>query len=240
MTVTNPRRRDSAPTRSRAAARSDRPLPRESGGIVMACRIARTWGRPGRGGNVFKSGPATSTAPEPVLVAGGEEPDGGRGAEGQRRLLRPHRREAHRCRHVDDQPALQVAVGDLVAHVQLAGAGGDVPVDPAHVVADLIQPALARVAAVAGRDALVLAVEETVELARHRQLQRPQHLRERVRRGTCRPGDIAGFGRVGHSALSSRTPTAPRGWRAPSVPACAATRGLRARCSAPDAGSARR
>ena len=54
-----------------------------------------------------------------VLVAHREEPDARRGGERHLGLLHRGRAEAHRRRDVDDQPGLEVAVGDLVAHVGL-------------------------------------------------------------------------------------------------------------------------
>jgi hypothetical protein len=49
--------------------------------------------------------------------------------------------------------------------VQLLCARRDVPVDPPDVVADDVGPALAVLAAMSGREPLVLAVQDPVELA---------------------------------------------------------------------------
>ena len=66
---------------------------------------------------------------------------------------------------VDDEPGLELAVGDGVAHVRVVGAGGEVPVDAADVVAGLVQAAVAGLGAGAGDETLVVAVEQAVELA---------------------------------------------------------------------------
>ena len=76
-------------------------------------------------------------------------------------------------------PGLELAVGDGVADVGLAEAGGDVPVDAAHVVAGLVGADLAGLAAVARDEAAVVALEQAVEAAGDRQLEAAQHLGRR-------------------------------------------------------------
>jgi hypothetical protein len=75
---------------------------------------------------------------EPVLVAGGQEADAG----GRRRrglgLVVGDGPEPHRRRRVDHQPGGEVAVGDLLAYMRLAGSRRHVPVDTAHVVTGLV------------------------------------------------------------------------------------------------------
>jgi hypothetical protein len=111
--------------------------------------------------------------PESVLVARGQEADGGGSGERDLRLRRVLRSEVHRRGEVDDHPRLEVAIRDLVAHVQLAGSGGDVPVDATNIVARLIRTRFTRLASVARRDALVLAVQLSVEATVDAELQRP-------------------------------------------------------------------
>ena len=83
-------------------------------------------------------------------------------------------------------PGLELAVGDGLADVGVLGAGGDVPVDAADVVAGLVGPGLAGLGAVAGDEAAVVALEHAVEAAGDVELEAAQHLgggRPRDRRG---------------------------------------------------------
>ena len=59
--------------------------------------------------------------------------------------------------------SFEFAIGDRLPYVHLLGASGDVPVDSANVVTRLVGPRLARLRAVARRDPLVVAVENSVE-----------------------------------------------------------------------------
>ena len=144
----SPRRRLSRSTRSIAPARSLRPRPSDGGGEAIDVRIARTWSRPKRGGITLMCGPATSTAPRRFWLRAVRKPTHAAAARATCAFSSGGRAEAHRRRDVDDEPGLEVAVGDLVADVGLAGAGRDVPVDAADVVARLVQPRLAGLAAV--------------------------------------------------------------------------------------------
>ena len=79
--------------------------------------------------------------------------------------------ERHRRRDVEHDPRRQRALGDLQAHVGLAGARGRRRVDLAHVVADLVRAQLrelgarahARRAAIAGQRAGRVARDDEVE-----------------------------------------------------------------------------
>ena len=126
-----------------------------------------TWGR-GRGPGEHR--------PEAVAGAGGEEADGRQGDDRQVALLELRGAEVEAGRLVDQDPGLQLAIGDGLADVRLLGAGGDVPVDAAHVVAGLVRPGLAQLAAVAGDQAAVVALQQAVEPAVHGQLEPAQHL----------------------------------------------------------------
>src|SRR5207253_3084641 len=68
-------------------------------------------------------------------------------------------------------PGLELAVGDRLAHVGDGGTRGEVPVHAAHVVARLVLAALVRLAPRARHEALVVAMQETVEATRDRQLE---------------------------------------------------------------------
>ncbi len=134
-------------------------------------------------------GPRDQHRPESVLVARGQEADGGGSGKRDLRLRRVLRSEVHRRGEVDDHPRLEVAIRDLVAHVQLAGSGGDVPVDATNIVARLVRTRFAGLTSVARGDALVLTVQLSVEATVDGELQRPQHLRNRCRSRPARPFD---------------------------------------------------
>ena len=139
-----------------------------------------------------------------VLVAGREEPDArGRGRRDVR-LVVGDGTELHGGRHVDHQPGGQVAVGDLLTNVGLAGSGGDVPVDPADVVARLVQPRLARLRPVTRRQALVVAVQDPVEPSGDRELECAQQLSDGLGRRTGSPG-VRACGGVTESARRRRS-----------------------------------
>ena len=101
--------------------------------------------------------------PESVLVAGGQEADCGRRCQRDLCLGAVLRSEVHGRGQVDHHPRFEVSIGDLVADVKLARARRDVPIDAPNIVARLIDTRFAGLAAVPGRDALMLAVQLTVE-----------------------------------------------------------------------------
>ena len=158
-----------------AATPADHGHPVDRRGEVGATESLRRWGRgdgaddgahlvaPEARGEHLEVRAGDEHRAEPVLVPRGEEPDRRRGREGDLRLVGARRPEAHRRRGVDDEPRLEVTIGDLLAHVRLLRAGGDVPVDAPHVVARLVEPGLTGLAPVPGGDPLVVAVQHAVE-----------------------------------------------------------------------------
>ena len=82
--------------------------------------------------------------PEPVAAAGRGVPDRERDSLGDVGLAPLGRAERHRRRGVEDEPRHEHALGELDADVRLPGARGDVPVDPADVVAGLVRAAPGR------------------------------------------------------------------------------------------------
>ena len=78
--------------------------------------------------------------------------------------------------------------------VQLVGAGGEVPVDAAHVVARQVGPRVAGFGTHPGEQPLVVAVQQSVEATEHDELELAQEL---LRRGKT------GGGR-GHDAMAGR------------------------------------
>ena len=188
-TATKPRRLLTTATRSMAPARSARPRPSDDGAEAALDEDGAHLVAPEPGRHHLQLGPADEHGTEAVLVARREEPDGGGGDEPGLRLVGHRRAEAHRRRHVDDDPRLEVAVGDLVADVGLLGAGGDVPVDASRIVARLVEPGLTRLAAVPGRDALVVAVQGPVQAPGDRQLERAHELGDLLGRRARGPLD---------------------------------------------------
>ena len=106
-----------------------------------------------------------------VLIACGQKADGRCSGQGDLRLGAVLGTEVHGGRYIDHHPCLEVAVRDLVAHVQFVRSSGDVPIDAAHVVTRLVRTRLAWLTAVPGCDSLVLAVQLAVETTVDRELQ---------------------------------------------------------------------
>jgi len=113
---------------------------------------------------------------ETVADLGGEKAD--RGSSGQREVAFFHtgRAEVEARRLVDEDPRLEFAVGDGDAHVGSLRARRHVPIDAANVVAGHIGARLARLGSVAGNQTAIVALQQSVELARDRQLEPAQQL----------------------------------------------------------------
>ena len=118
----------------------------------------------------------SSTAATRLPGLRGEEPERGRGREREVALLAARGAEVEARGAVDDEPGLELAVGDRVAHVGRVRPGRQAPVDAAHVVARLVQPGVARFAARTTHVALVVAVEQAVELAVDEEIELPEPL----------------------------------------------------------------
>jgi hypothetical protein len=131
---------------------------------------------------------------DPVPGAGGEVADGGDGGHHQVPLLTGGGAEVEAGREVGEDPRLELAVGDRRPHVADPGPRGHVPVHAPDVVARLVHPCLARLAAGTGHEALVVALQHAVEPPHDRELERPQqHLGAVVHPpgGTVRRHDAA-------------------------------------------------
>ena len=153
--------------------------------------------------------PAEGERAEAVPAAGGEVADGDRHALGDVRLPAVGGPEAHRRRRVEHEPGDEHALGLVDADVWLAGAGGDVPVDPAHVVARDIRADERELGAVAEERRAVVAGEHALHPAADRDVERLQQpVRDRPRAWTRAA--------VGARRLTRRS--APRGRAAASVP----------------------
>ena len=205
------RRRPSAGGRGGRAARArrratSRPTGSRSGSRRSASRSGSTPEaslprRRGRRGAV-----AEGRDGEPVAATRGEVPDRDRDALGHVPLAPVGGAERHRGGRVEHEPGLDRALGDVQPHVRLAGAGGHVPVDAAHVVAELVRPYLRELGAVAERPRAVVAGEQVVDALAHGQLEVAQE-RARSRAGAGPGGRAGGASSVWALALTPR----PRG-----------------------------
>ena len=148
-TTTTERRRVSRPIRASAVAERGRP-----GRLEVRLAPQRDQERqqaaaslPGGRGAGCRS-PNVASA-EPVAASRGEVADRERDALGDVPLAPVGGAEGHRRRRVEQQPRLDRPLGDVHAHVRLAGARGDVPVDQPDVVAEDVRPHLRELGAVA-------------------------------------------------------------------------------------------
>ena len=92
----------------------------------------------------------------------------------QRALLHVLRAEVDRARKVEQEPAGDLAILVVLAHVRGLQPRGDVPVDVAHVVAVLVLADIGEIQAEAAEEGPVIAVQQPVETADHRPLEAPQ------------------------------------------------------------------
>ena len=129
--------RCSARPSSSASASARPPFP--AGSSRSAASVSRRPRRPWRGRRQRGSLGAERDEPEPVPAPRRGVADRERDAFGHVGLAPLGRAERHRGRRVEDEPGDEDALGELDADVRLAGAGGDVPVDPADVVAGLVR-----------------------------------------------------------------------------------------------------
>jgi hypothetical protein len=101
-----------------------------------------------------------------VVVADRREGEGGGEAGDEVALVEVAAAEVEAGRHVDEEHHRQLALLGEQLDVGLAGAGGDVPVDRAHVVAGGVLADLGEGDALALEDGLVRAGEVLVDQAR--------------------------------------------------------------------------
>ncbi len=135
-TIRSPGRRWRRPRAVSASAESEpgRPVPRRGRRPQHPVGRDPTGQRPGPGQPVAVSvatpsrlpGASVSSPTAPPTVAGQVGLLGRRGAE------------RHARRLVEQQPGVELVLGPGQPHVRLPGPGGDVPVDPAYVVARLV------------------------------------------------------------------------------------------------------
>ena len=229
ITTASPRRRGGRRSCSTAAARSPRvPLGRARRLRDPAEQPARVR-EPAAGGDAAPSArPVATSAPIRLPPPRGQVGDGGQ--RGDRRGRASRTTAVPKSRLGDRSITTQVSSSRSATVWRTCGcggAGGDRPVHPAHVVAGLVGPRLTRLAARAGHEPEVVALQQPVEPAADGQLQRAQRRlhppvaerRRRGRRAAPRSAPPAGLDvpLLAPGAASRRALSSPRraaaGWR---------------------------
>jgi hypothetical protein len=86
-------------------------------------------------------------------------------------LVTSARAEVDAAGEVEQEPGAEVAVLGELAHVGLLQPRGDVPVDVAHVVVQLVLAQVGQVDAGAAQQRAVVALQQAVQAAQHRPLE---------------------------------------------------------------------
>ena len=124
---------------------------------------------------------------EPVAAPRSDVPERDRRALGHVPLAPVGGAERHRRGGVEQDPRHERPLGDEGADVRDAGSGRHVPVDQPHVVGRLVRPHLGELGAFAERASAVIAGEQSVDPAAHRDVEPPERRRRhRPRAGTGR------------------------------------------------------
>ena len=171
-----------APPPSCAGSLAQRVQGREQAGPALSRRHGRARGspnvtRPSRLPRRDASWPSTRATPSATSA------------------LAPVRRpEGHGGRGVEHEPGRERPLGDVDAHVRLAGARGRVPVDAPDVVAGHVRPDLRQLLAVAARVGAVIAADEAVDPPRERQVERLDGAVRRSGPGRAGPASARGVG----------------------------------------------
>ncbi len=195
---------------------------------ACAGRAAAIRGRRGRGSSMIPSrGPAPCTIVRPKRLPSRvvRTPNAVVADERQVALLPGVGAEMHRRGEVDDRVGGELPVGDDVAHVRHGGACGHRPVHPAHVVAEPVLAALGALAAVAGQQAEMVAVQQALEppadqsapCAAAGRRRRPGLMRRPI---GAQPPDGSGRRRGGCTRWRGAGPGDPGGRLTPAAPCC--------------------
>jgi DNA-binding transcriptional LysR family regulator len=118
--------------------------------------------------------PVVEERADPVAVAGQDAREHG-DERGRDALLRQlARAEVDASRQVEQEPRMEVAVLDELAHIGLLEPCRDVPVDAAHIVVHLVLAQVGEVDAAAAQQRAVIALQQPVEPPQHRPLEAAQ------------------------------------------------------------------
>ena len=153
-------------------------------------------GPAGRGGDGHHRSTSDHHGPDPVGQPGGGQAEGRRQPDHDFALLPGGGSEVLAGRDVDEQPQVDLVVGHRVPDMDLAGAGGDVPVDQAHVVTGHVGATVARLRPRSGKQAQVLSLDEAPQPTIDHQLEAGQ--------------DAPGFGPRGLDRAGRDGPSAAR------------------------------
>ena len=145
---------------------------------------------------------------EAVAALRGQVAQGERDALGHVGLAPVRGAEGHRRRLVEHEPGGQRALRHVHAHVRDHRAGGDVPVDPAHVVAGLVGADLGELRAAAQLVGAELAGDQAPDPPPDREVEGAQQ-RLGVGPGPGRAGVRVAVRGVGARVGAAITPTAP-------------------------------
>ena len=167
-----------------------------------AASVSSSPRRPWRGVRHGGSSRPEGDEPEPVAAPGRRMADRERDALGDVGFPPLGGPERHRRRGVVDEPGDEHALGELDADVRLARARGDVPVDPADVVARLVRPDLVQLAAEPGEGRAVVARQQPVDAPSDRELERLEALGRDRARGRAAPGSAP-------RSVAARSPFTP-------------------------------
>ena len=122
--------------------------------------------RPGSGASHAEPRRGQVGHADAVARAVGEQPDRPATQPATSRFSLVGGAEVHARCLVDEHPGVELVLGEGAPHVGLAGAGGDVPVDPAHVVlAGAVADDLLGLATRARAGGRLVALEQPVEAA---------------------------------------------------------------------------
>ena len=180
--ITTSDRRRRIPSAARSAAPRSVVPGAGAAGRSSRERIRSTWLRPDAGGIVSRTPCVEQQRADPVPAAREQLRHGGRDL-GEHDVLVPlHRPEVHRRGEVEQQPGGDLAVFGVLAHVRDVGARGDVPVDVAQVVAELVLAQVRDVDAGAAEHRPVVALQASVQTPQHPPLEAAQHTFGRERR----------------------------------------------------------
>ncbi len=86
-------------------------------------------------------------------------------------LERLHRAEIHRWTQVEQEPGRHLAVFDVLADVRRLHARGDIPVNVADIVSELVLAQLSQVQTETVEQRPVVALQETIEAADNRPIE---------------------------------------------------------------------
>ena len=176
MTNTSDRRRMVRSAASSSAVRSVSGASFSCGWGSRSLIRRSTWSLPPRAGITPLHPVRVQDRAHPVAVAGEQPGQDGHEVDQQVPLQGLDGAEVHRWAQVQQEPRRHLAVLDVLADVGRLHARGDVPVDVADVVAELVLAQVGQLQTEAAEQRPVVALEQSVQPANHRPVQALQDL----------------------------------------------------------------